>query len=87
MNEVLNLFPGGTRIHDPDPVVMTLGYNISALVTGILVYKAHRTLDSCQESFVLRLFRQKNKTGELKDALNIVDQVLQLIKLIMTIGA
>ena len=36
----------------------------SALVTGILVYKAHKTLDSCQESFVLRLFRQKNKTGE-----------------------
>lgn len=36
------------------------------LVTGILVYKAHRTMDSCQESFILRLYRQKNKTGFIK---------------------
>ena len=35
----------------------------AALITGVLVYKAHRTLESCQESFVLRLYRQKNKTG------------------------
>ena len=36
------------------------------LITGILVYRAHRIIDSCQESFILRLFREKNKTGFIK---------------------
>lgn len=31
------------------------------LITGILVYNAHKIIDSCQESFILRMFRQKNK--------------------------
>jgi DNA excision repair protein ERCC-4 len=39
---------------------------ISDLITGILVYKAHRTMQSCQEAFILRLYRQKNKTGFVK---------------------
>ncbi|XP_027695290.1 DNA repair endonuclease XPF [Vombatus ursinus] len=38
----------------------------SDLITGILVYKAHRIIDSCQEAFILRLFRQKNKHGFIK---------------------
>ena len=36
------------------------------LVTGILVARAHKTADSCQESFILRLYRQKNKKGFIK---------------------
>ncbi|XP_043568043.1 DNA repair endonuclease XPF isoform X1 [Chiloscyllium plagiosum] len=36
------------------------------LITGILVYKAHRIVDSCQEAFILRLYRQKNKKGFIK---------------------
>ena len=36
------------------------------LVTGIVVWKAHRVIDSCQESFILRLYRQKNKKGFIK---------------------
>ena len=28
--------------------------------------RAHRIIDSCQESFILRLYRQKNKTGFIK---------------------
>ncbi|XP_075022143.1 DNA repair endonuclease XPF [Calonectris borealis] len=36
------------------------------LVTGILVYKAHRIIESCQEAFILRLYRQKNKQGFIK---------------------
>uniref|UniRef100_A0A8C4QG17 DNA repair endonuclease XPF n=1 Tax=Eptatretus burgeri TaxID=7764 RepID=A0A8C4QG17_EPTBU len=36
------------------------------LVTGILVYKAHKIMDSCLEAFVLRLYRQKNKQGFIK---------------------
>ena len=36
------------------------------LITGVLVYKAHRIIDSCQESFILRLYRQKNKKGFVK---------------------
>ncbi|KAM3859737.1 DNA repair endonuclease XPF [Diretmus argenteus] len=36
------------------------------LVSGILVYRAHKIIESCQESFILRLFRQKNKTGFIK---------------------
>uniref|UniRef100_A0A8C3XNX7 DNA repair endonuclease XPF n=1 Tax=Chelydra serpentina TaxID=8475 RepID=A0A8C3XNX7_CHESE len=38
----------------------------SNLITGILVYKAHRIIESCQEAFILRLFRQKNKNGFIK---------------------
>lgn len=30
-------------------------------ITGIVVLRAHTVLESCQEAFVLRLFRQKNK--------------------------
>lgn len=33
---------------------------------GILVYRAHKIIESCQEAFILRLFRQKNKTGFIK---------------------
>ncbi|XP_054247227.1 DNA repair endonuclease XPF [Indicator indicator] len=36
------------------------------LITGILVYKAHRIIESCQEAFILRLYRQKNKQGFIK---------------------
>ncbi|NWQ75742.1 XPF endonuclease, partial [Columbina picui] len=36
------------------------------LITGILVYKAHRIIESCQEAFILRLYRQKNKDGFIK---------------------
>ncbi|XP_064476918.1 DNA repair endonuclease XPF-like isoform X2 [Ornithodoros turicata] len=36
------------------------------LVTGIIVYRAHKTLESCQEAFILRLYRQKNKKGFIK---------------------
>ncbi|CAH1775707.1 unnamed protein product [Owenia fusiformis] len=36
------------------------------LVSGILVYKAHKILESCQEAFILRLYRQKNKQGFIK---------------------
>lgn len=33
------------------------------LISGILVYNAHTVIDSCQESFILRMFRQKNKVN------------------------
>ncbi|KAM5152047.1 DNA repair endonuclease XPF isoform 2-T2 [Mantella aurantiaca] len=36
------------------------------LVTGILVYRAHKIIQSCQEAFILRLYRQKNKQGFIK---------------------
>ncbi|XP_076044470.1 DNA repair endonuclease XPF mei-9 [Oratosquilla oratoria] len=36
------------------------------LVTGIIVWRAHRVIESCQDAFILRLFRQKNKTGFIK---------------------
>lgn len=38
----------------------------SHLITGILVYRAHKIIESCQEAFILRLYRQKNKTGFIK---------------------
>ena len=31
------------------------------LISGILVYNAHSLIDSCQETFILRMFRQSNK--------------------------
>ncbi|XP_045109312.1 DNA repair endonuclease XPF-like isoform X3 [Portunus trituberculatus] len=36
------------------------------MISGIIVWKAHRILESCQEAFALRLYRQKNKTGFVK---------------------
>ena len=36
------------------------------LITGVMVYRAHRIIDSAQESFILRLYRQKNKKGFVK---------------------
>uniref|UniRef100_A0A4W3HSV6 DNA repair endonuclease XPF n=1 Tax=Callorhinchus milii TaxID=7868 RepID=A0A4W3HSV6_CALMI len=36
------------------------------LITGILVYKAQKIIESCQEAFILRLYRQKNKQGFIK---------------------
>jgi len=33
------------------------------LISGILVYNAHTVIDSCQETFILRMFRQKNKVN------------------------
>lgn len=36
------------------------------LVTGIIVYKAHKVYDDCLMSFILRLYRMKNKKGFVK---------------------
>ncbi|KAL3282354.1 hypothetical protein HHI36_005541 [Cryptolaemus montrouzieri] len=35
-------------------------------ITGIIILRAHKILESCQEAFVLRLYRQNNKTGFIK---------------------
>uniref|UniRef100_A0A1Y1JT47 DNA repair endonuclease XPF n=2 Tax=Photinus pyralis TaxID=7054 RepID=A0A1Y1JT47_PHOPY len=35
-------------------------------ITGIIVVRGHTVLESCQEAFALRLYRQKNKTGFVK---------------------
>lgn len=36
------------------------------LITGVIVLRAHQVVESCQEAFVLRLYRQNNKTGFVK---------------------
>ncbi len=36
------------------------------LITGLLIYRAHRITDSSPESFIIRLYRDKNKTGFIK---------------------
>lgn len=36
------------------------------LITGIIVLRAHKIIESCQEAFALRLYRQHNKTGFIK---------------------
>ncbi|XP_023175651.2 DNA repair endonuclease XPF [Drosophila hydei] len=36
------------------------------LITGIIVMRAHSIIESCQEAFALRLYRQRNKTGFIK---------------------
>lgn len=36
------------------------------LVTGIIVYKAHRIYNDCLMSFIMRLYRMKNKKGFVK---------------------
>ncbi|UYV73760.1 ERCC4 [Cordylochernes scorpioides] len=35
------------------------------LVAGVILYRAHKVNESCQEAFILRLYRQKNKKGFL----------------------
>ncbi|CAG9785513.1 unnamed protein product [Diatraea saccharalis] len=35
-------------------------------ITGMIVLRAHTVLESCQEAFALRLYRQKNKIGFIK---------------------
>lgn len=30
-------------------------------ITGFIILRAHKMIESCQEAFVLRLFRQSNK--------------------------
>lgn len=32
-------------------------------ITGIIVLRAHTVLESCQEAFALRLYRQENKVS------------------------
>lgn len=49
--------------HELPCLFWNLSYN---LLSGILVYRAHRIIESCQEAFILRLFRQKNKRGFIK---------------------
>ncbi len=36
------------------------------LISGLLIYRAHRITDSSPESFIIRLYRDKNKTGFIK---------------------
>lgn len=36
------------------------------LITGLFIYRAHRITDSSPESFIIRLYREKNKTGFIK---------------------
>lgn len=36
------------------------------LTTGMVVFKAHKIVDECQEAFIMRLYRMKNKTGFIK---------------------
>lgn len=35
-------------------------------ITGIIILRAHSIIESCQEAFALRLYRQNNKTGFVK---------------------
>lgn len=44
----------------------TYSKSFCTIPSGILVYRAHKIIESCQEAFILRLFRQKNKTGFIK---------------------
>lgn len=39
-------------------------------ITGIVVLRAHTVLESCQEAFVLRLYRQKNKVSSYETIRN-----------------
>uniref|UniRef100_A0AAG5CVB2 DNA repair endonuclease XPF n=1 Tax=Anopheles atroparvus TaxID=41427 RepID=A0AAG5CVB2_ANOAO len=36
------------------------------LITGMFVVRAHEIIESCQEAFALRLYRQRNKVGFVK---------------------
>lgn len=59
---------GGIQFISTQVLVLDLLKNRipAALVTGIFVLRAHQIIESCQEAFALRLYRQKNKTGFIK---------------------
>lgn len=59
---------GGVQFISTQVLVVDLIKNRipAALITGIFVLRAHQIIESCQEAFALRLFRQKNKTGFIK---------------------
>ncbi|XP_067003038.2 DNA repair endonuclease XPF isoform X2 [Anabrus simplex] len=59
---------GGVLFVSPRILVVDLLKNRVPIanITGFLVYRAHGILESCQEAFAIRLFRQKNKTGFVK---------------------
>ncbi|XP_017761721.1 PREDICTED: DNA repair endonuclease XPF [Eufriesea mexicana] len=65
--EVMYLEGGVLFMSGPILVVDLLKKRVPLnLVTGILVYRAHNILNSYQEAFALRLYRQHNKTGFIK---------------------
>ncbi|CAG0916923.1 unnamed protein product [Notodromas monacha] len=59
---------GGVLFASPRILVVDLLMNRVPihLISGFIVLKAHRVVESCQDAFILRLFRQKNKTGFVK---------------------
>lgn len=59
---------GGLQFISTQVLVLDLLKNKipAELITGVFVLRAHQIIESCQEAFALRLFRQKNKTGFVK---------------------
>lgn len=59
---------GGLQFISTQILVLDLlkGKIPAELITGIFVLRAHQIIESCQEAFALRLYRQKNKTGFIK---------------------
>lgn len=59
---------GGIQFISTQVLVLDLLKNKipAELITGIIVLRAHQIIESCQEAFALRLYRQKNKTGFIK---------------------
>lgn len=59
---------GGIQFISTQVLVVDLLKNrvTAELITGIFVLRAHQIIESCQEAFALRLYRQKNKTGFIK---------------------
>lgn len=59
---------GGIQFLSTQVLVVDLlkGRVPAELITGIFVLRAHQIIESCQEAFALRLYRQKNKTGFIK---------------------
>jgi DNA excision repair protein ERCC-4 len=59
---------GGIQFISTQVLVLDLIKNRvpAELITGIFVLRAHQIIESCQEAFALRLYRQKNKTGFIK---------------------
>lgn len=59
---------GGVQFISTQVLVLDLLKNRipAELITGIFVLRAHQIIESCQEAFALRLYRQRNKTGFIK---------------------
>lgn len=82
LKDMENIYEASTNINDRQKAYMNGGIHFVSTrilvvdllkkripienITGIIVLKAHKIVESCQETFALQLYRKSNKSGFIK---------------------